>query len=176
MTTTDELILDWQDKFFSEIKQWQHYDSDRLLQATDGGRTLYAWEAFHSDGSIVRQYDEITFFRALSDSSFAPPIDRIISISKIYPEKLKEFFLWPTAFALNNSPKLSKVPIRLVINPAKGEKLICQWCTDINITTGGELRRQVVGIEKDGHKVMFVISPSGVMTMATNDDISFEGE
>jgi len=174
MPTAEELVAQAELHRKQETEHWYIDDGDKVMNDTDGGRMLYAWKAIYEDGTCARQYDEITFMRALNDALYVPPIDRIISISTVDQDRVRELILYPIAYALRHCPRASTV--RVVVNPKKGEKLLVYWCTDVNVTTGHTIRRQVVGIERDGQKLLFVLSPSGTMTLATNDDVSFDGE
>ena len=172
---SEDLIVGALTKEKMEVERWYAGEGIEFLDATDGGRLAFTWEATYRDGAKFRQYDDITFFRALTDNSFIPSIDRIVSTDKIDRSRVVEFVLIPIAYTLWKCPRIGR-SFRVAVDPMQGEKLIANWCTDVNTTTGKVIRRHVIGIEQEDGRVLFIVSPSGTMVLATNDDISFEGE
>jgi len=170
--TTEELVAEALRKF-RNTRQW-YKENPELMKSTDCGRLLFMWEATYRTGETFRQYDDITFFRGLTDESFIPPIDRIISTKDLDNEKVQLFCLYPTAHTRRHFPYFQK-EYRVAIRPE--EKFIFQWEVDVVFPVGNTLRRTVIGIEfSDSKRVYFVISPNGVMTMTTSVDVSYEGE
>lgn len=151
------------------------------LAATNNGQLSFVWEAVYDDGTLYHQYDEITFLRCLKDSSFNPPSEDIVSTERLDKKRVVKFSLIPTAFTSLHCPWFQR-PYSVVLRPHLGERLLAYWSTDWRPQTNYTLRRQVIGIQKvnpdeiEVTRVIFVISPSGLMTMATNDNVSFETE
>lgn len=173
--TSEELIQRELAKEMKDVQRWYGGEGSNFLDATDGGRLAFTWEATYSDGVKLRQYDDITFFRALADNTFIPSLDRLISTDKIDRSKVREFVLLPIAYTLSKCPRIGR-SFRVVIYPEQGQKLVANWCTDVNMTTGKVVRRHVIGMEQEDSKTLFIISPSGTMVLAASDDVSFEGE
>src|SRR5208283_136873 len=110
----------------AETANWYAGDGCGFLEATDAGRLAFTWEAVYDNGGRFRQYDDVTFSRALSDKSFIPSIDRIVSTDRIDRERVKEFFLIPIAYTVSACPRIGR-SFRVVVK--KGENLIAHWCT-----------------------------------------------
>lgn len=159
-------------KRFKATSDW-YLSNDRNLLATDYGRLLFMWEATYNSGEIFRQYDEVTFYRALTDETFIPSVDRIISTRDLDKERVREFCLYPIAFTRSRFPWFQRQ--YRVILPG-GYHFIFQWETDVNMTTGQTIRRTTIGIQGFRERFFFMISPSGALTISPTVDISHEGE
>ena len=146
-----------------------------LLQRTDFGRQMFTWSALYADRSLHLQYPEVFFYRTLTDSEFVPPTSEIVSVDRLDKEQVVEFTLYPIAITRKICPYFSR-DIRTVINLQKGERLQTNWCTDYNANSQELLRRQVVGIRRGDNLVLTVFSPTGGITIATTEDVSFDGE
>lgn len=173
--TAEQLAVETLNKMLDEYRDAWYKDHTAIMIATDYGRTMFVWQAKYADGTTIRQYDEINFMRAIGDPNFIPSIDHIISNREADPERVVEFKLFPIAYVRTRCPWFAH-SYRLVIRPEKGERYIFHWCVDHNTTTGQTIKRQVIGIENSGQSTYFVISPSGAMTIAQTEDLSFEGE
>jgi hypothetical protein len=148
-----------------------------LLNKTEKGRFVYIWKAFYDDGTIVRQFPEEQFDKYLNELIPISDADRV-PVDKLDVRKVKELVLIPTGICRTYAPWLN--PVRLVVDIEAGEKFISFWCVDRDMFSGREIARHVVGISKpvNGSQAKFfvTISPSGNVTVATNENLSYEGE
>jgi len=155
------------------------------LSMTNGGETMFLWAAEYNDGTVMTQFPLELFNKFQQDPDAVPALGLGISVSKLDVSKVKEFFLLPTAHAKKVLPWLT--PYRLVINLAKGEKFIsyrlCDRSTIMNQTgplSTGKICRHVLGVSQYVNgaqaKTFTVISPSGLITLTSSEDISYEGE
>ena len=147
-----------------------------FLDATNRNQLAFTWEGCYQDGTIFRQYDDVTFLRALRDSQFVPSVDQITSTEILDKARVVEYNLYPIAFTRKFCPWYQS-PYRLVIHPEKGERLVACWLTDFRREDGFRVRRHLAGIKyEDGRKLLLILSPSGSMVLAGTENISFDGE
>jgi len=145
-------------------------ESQRFLALTQEGKFIFVWEAVYDDGKTVKQFDEIPFYRTLMEEDYSPPDGMRLSVDALERDKVVEFRLWPAA-------SFRKRGGRPVVVKLKGEeRFVSFFEVDLDTKTGKRLYRHVVGIEKNGMRVLTTISPSGWVTLSTDTNVSFEGE
>lgn len=156
-------------------------ECQKLFSETDFGRYMFIWEAILDDGSVLRQFEDIAFERALTDPDFTLPAELRLSTDIIPRDKVVEFALFYTAKTRAVCPWfVGDCLCRLYLHPEKQE-LLAYWLVDHHIQGGpgvSELVRQVVGWKhkETGKKKLVIISPSGAMSESDTDDGSWEGE
>ncbi len=166
-----------------EIRFEDWYDSEQgkfVLSATDRGRLLFAWEATYRTGETVRQYDDVTFVRAMTDDQFVMPEATRISVDSLNKAEIVQFGLYPTALTRRVAPWFSQ-PFIIKPQLTLGEQFVQYWLVDeqMNSQTRARVKfyRHVLGIQmKDGNKVLTVICPSGKVIVTSDDNTSYEGE
>lgn len=150
-----------------------------FLKATFQGKFAYLWVAVLSDGTEVKQFPDEAFDKLINDpdvngESLEP---QRVSVDRLDVKKVKELYLFPSAAA---KKFVHLEPVRLIINIEAGEKFVSYWLTDWNPDTGVYFTRHVVGISKlvNGKQAKFfaIIGPTGRVTIATDDNQSFDGE
>jgi hypothetical protein len=150
--------------------------SDYMRRTLDG-MFMFVWEAEDTEGYVYRQFDDITFHRALHDPDYIVPEDLRASVDSLSKDKIVRFSLWPTA--LTRKVHIGKFDLAHVdIDLSKGERFISYWLTDqIVFPVPKIVRKTVIGkIFQDGTKQLLVISPSGATLLCNNDNQSYEGE
>jgi hypothetical protein len=158
-----------------------------FLAISNGGESAYMWIAEYVDGTQHSQFPPEQFDKFQKDSSCMPSISLGKSVGKLDVAQVKELILVPTAHARAFLPWLT--PVRLVVQPDKGEKFIsyrlCDMSTIIRSTDGkavgsARVTRYVVGISQYANgaqvKTFVVLSPSGLVTVTSTEDMSYEGE
>jgi hypothetical protein len=152
-------------------------EANALLNATSAGRFAFLWKVTLDDGTVVTQFPAEVFDRYLTEPIAIVDENRT-SVDRLDVRKVKELVLIPSAIGRTLAPWLS--PVRLVVDLEAGEKFISFWSVDREMISGFEIARHVVGISKplNGNQAKFfvVVSPSGNITVATKEDLSFEGE
>lgn len=150
-----------------------------LLSATNGGMMMFIWEATLEDGTVIRQFDDVNFSRAMTDEDFVPPEDSRLSVDALAKERVSQFRLHPIAFVKKNAPWFQQ-PIVVNLRLERDERLTSFWETDFSPRTGYTLRRTVVGLKRkvgdEEISTFVVISPSGQITICGDTNQSFEGE
>jgi len=155
---------------------WYATDEARhILKATGDGMLLFTWKAVLRSGLEVAQFQFIEFLRALKDEQYVPPIGERISASELPKEEVSAFVLFPIAMTRKYCPWFQK-PIVVTLDLEAGDRFIAHWLVDHTPKTDYKIHRHVVGIERDGVKFSTVISPSGLITIVTNENQSYEGE
>lgn len=156
------------------------------LSLTNGGESAFIWTAEYSDGTMISQFPTDLFTKFQTDPKSVPSVSLGMSVSKLDVSKVKEFFLIPTAHAKQSLPWL--MPYRLIIRLDKGEKFISYRLCDLKMlmtpqgTTGVPVRicRHVLGLSQHVNgaqtKTFVVLSPSGIVTITSSEDVSYEGE
>lgn len=154
-------------------------EGQRFMARTNGGQTMFTWEAVYSDGKIVRQFPEIEFNQAINNRDYTPPDEARVSVNTLDKNAVVKFNLYPSAVTRQHAPWFQR-PVTVQLRPWKGEYFLNYWLTDRTPATGYELRRHVVGMRKVVEGVEFrsltVISPSGKITICADDNVSYEGE
>ena len=150
-----------------------------FMSQTDGGQWNFIWEARYNDGRVVRQFGEIEFHRAMTDETYVPPESLRISVDSLDRERVSQFILWPIALTRKHCPWFQR-PIVAVLKPEQGKFFLNHWLTDYTPKTGYRLRRHVIGIRQvvgseEIHSLV-VVSPDGQITIAPDENISYEGE
>lgn len=157
------------------------------LEVSNGGDTAYIWMAEYVDGTVLSQFSPELSYQFQADPAFVPVLESGLSIKELDEEQVKEFILAPTAHARQYLPWLT--PVHIVIDRDKGEKFISYrlvysssalFAPDGTPVGTGRVVRFVVGISREiegvEFKVLTVLSPSGLVTVTSNDLISYEGE
>jgi hypothetical protein len=157
-------------------------EAKHVLQVTDDGMFLFVWRAVLRSGLEVNQFQPIELSRALSDEQYVPPGELRISSSELPKEEVESFSLYPIAVTRKYCPWFQK-PIVVKLDLEAGDRFISHWLVTHTLgyhTAAGvmdfRLRRHVVGIERDGVYFSTVISPSGLITIVTDENQSYEGE
>lgn len=145
------------------------------MQATAGGLLMFVWEAEYDDGRVVRQFDDVNFLRAMTDADFVPPEDLRLSVDTLEKEHVSQFTLLPIAMTRKRTPWFQQ-PIGVLLDLPRGDRFVNYWLTDFTPRTGYTIRRNVVGIQRNGATLLTIISPSGRISVCSNDNHSFEGE
>lgn len=161
-------------KIVGDSSWYRSEEGRRFLARTDNGLWMFVWEAVYTDSTVVRQFGDLEFHRALTDAAYTPPADGRISVDSLDKSKVTIFTLHPTA--ITREYFFNVRPVVTLCRPDKGEQLLSYWLTDYIPATGYRLRRTVVGIQKGGQRILAVISPSGQITICTDDNQSYEGE
>jgi hypothetical protein len=156
---------DW---YNSQEGQW-------FMQATAGGLLMFVWEARYDDDRIVRQFDDVNWSRAMADADFVPSEDLRLSVDALEKEHVSQFTLFPIAMTRKRIPWFQQ-SLEVHLDLPRGDRFVSYWLTDYTPRTGYTMRRTVIGIERDGIKLLTVISPSGKISVCSTDNISFEGE
>ena len=136
---------------------------------------MFVWEAKYDDGRVVRQFDDVNFTRAMTDADFVPSEDLRLSVDALEKEHVSQFTLYPIAMTRNRAPWFQQ-PISVYVDLEKGDRFVSAWLTDYTPKTGYVIRRSVIGIDRNGTRLLTVISPSGRISVCSNDNQSFEGE
>jgi hypothetical protein len=158
------------------MNPWYSEQGRKVLQETEYGKLLFVWQALLDDGSVVEQFESHIMMRVVKDPRFIPLMTLAISTSTLDRSRVKKFTLTPTAYANVFTPWF-KDPIECNIRLDQGEKFICNWLTDENLTLGIKISRTVIGIEtKSGERFLTVLSPSGKVTLGSTTNMSYEGE
>jgi hypothetical protein len=151
----------------------------RFLAQTDGGQWMFLWEAKYKDGTVIRQFGEIEFHRAMMDETYIPPESLRRTVDDLEKEHVSQFLLHPIALTRSCAPWFQR-PIVVNLRPERGEFFLNYWLTDYTPKTGYRLRRHAIGIRKvvgdQEFRSLIVISPSGQITICADDNQSFEGE
>jgi len=154
-------------------------EGQHILAATDCGRYMFVWEALYGDGTKIRQFDTVPFTRAMTDESYVPPSDLRLSADCLDGMRVVQFNLYPIALVRKRCPWFQK-PIEVRLKPSQGEFFLGYWLTDLTPKTGYTLCRHVIGLKQvlriQELKTMVVLSPSGQITICSDDNQSFEGE
>lgn len=156
-----------------------------LLAHTNGGESFWLWAAEYDDGTVISQFDTDTMNQMLLDPLTVPSVNLGKSVNVLDVSRVKELILYPSAHARSVCSWLS--PIRLVVNLKKGEKFISFRLQSRTVILNGtqeigalRICRFVVGIVQHINgaavKTFTIISPSGLVTVASSDDQSYEGE
>jgi len=165
------------------MNPWYSTDvAARLLNATDGGRLMFVWEAELNDGSVMRQFEDHTFEILRTNPNAAVPIDSSLRISTrdIPRDKVVLFRILPIALTQELAPWFSQ-SFEQKVDPIK-EDLLAYFLIDKFVVGGPvgipELARQVLGTldRATGKKWIKVISPSGATKETEVEDQSYEGE
>jgi hypothetical protein len=182
-TNPEQLIREVTQSAENHIRGWyQSEDAKFVMNATDKGKQAFTWEGFYRDGTVIRQYDEIAFYRALTDSEYIPDQGRLVSTAALDKEKTVKFVLHPTALLRKRCPWFPH-PYTVVIRPEVGERLLAFWEVDYRPRDGWKVYRTAVGVQltdqvfkKEISRTVLVFSPSGSITLAGSTNVSFEGE
>lgn len=152
-------------------------EGQRFMAKTNGGQNMFLWEAVLIDGRIIRQYPEIEFNRIMNDADYIANDQERRSVVSLGPEKFNvvSFRLYPTALTRQGAPWFLR-PISVELRPKQGEFFESYWLTDRTPATGYILRRHVIGMRKGDQVSLTVISPSGKITICSDDNVSYEGE
>lgn len=154
-------------------------EGQRFMARTNGGQTMFVWEAVYRSGMVVRQFPEIEFNQAINNRDYTPPDSERVSVNVLDKQQIVKFILYPTAVTRFQAPWFQR-PISVELRPGKGEYFENYWLTDKTPATGYELRRHAIGMRKvvDGveFRSLTVISPSGKITICADDNVSYEGE
>jgi hypothetical protein len=162
------------------FNDWYATEKAKLVLATtNGGMMMFAWEACLEDGTVIRQFGDVVFSRAMTDEDFVPSEDSRLSVDTLAKERVSQFRLHPIAFVKKNCPWFQQ-PIVVRLNLKRDERLTSFWETDFTPTTGYTLRRTVIGLKSkvSGEEIstFVVLSPSGQITICGDTNQSFEGE
>lgn len=151
-------------------------EGSALMVATLGGKFIFMWEAVLGDGSVLRQFDDFAFQRALIDDEFVPPDNIRLSTDIIPRDKVVEFRLLPIAMTRKLTQHFQQ-PIVLKLDPEK-YSLIARWLVDHDVRSGRKVYRHVIGFtpRDGGLDELTVISPSGKIVQTSTEDLSYEGE
>jgi hypothetical protein len=150
-------------------------EGQKFMGATEGGMLMFMWEARYDDGRVVRQFDDVNFTRAMTDADFVPPESLRLSVDSLEKEHVSQFTLYPIAMTRSKSTWFQQ-PIDVYLDLKQGDRFISSWLTDYSPKAGYVLRRSVIGIERNGTRLLTIISPSGRITICSNENQSFEGE
>jgi hypothetical protein len=162
-------------ELFSDSDWYSTEAGNHFLGATDRGRFAFLWEAVYSSGSVIRQYNDVVFTRALTDDTYCPPDEGRVSVEELSKDQVVLFRLIPTALTRRLVPWFPK-PIELHVDPAKGEQFVSYWLMDYRPRTNFRLCRHVIGLRIQEAKMVMVISPSGQFVLCADDNQSYEGE
>lgn len=188
-TNADQLIEQVTKNAETNIRNWyQSEDARFVMSATDKGKQLFTWEGFYQDGAVIRQYDEVAFYRALTDVDYVPDQARLVSTGALDKKKTVKFILHPIALTRKHCPWFPH-PYTVSVRPEVGERLLAFWEVDYRPRDGFKLFRHAIGIqlvdpkvvldngdEKEISRSVLVFSPSGSITLAGTTNVSFEGE
>ena len=151
----EELVQEAKQGVFN--KQLVGMRTDLLLGKTEEGKFSHTWEADYLDGKTVRQFDDITFVRALRDPHFTPIGLPYISTDAIERPRLKEFRLHPIALTRFVTPWHQTV-FRIRPRYHLGEQLVARWEVDFSVVSQKRLYRHTIGIRLDRGEILTVIS------------------
>lgn len=153
--------------------------AQEILARTNGGMLMFTWEAVLEDGTVIRQYDDVTFTRSVTDEDFVPPEDSRLSVDALQRERVSQFRLHPIAYVKKNCPWFQQ-PLVVSLRLKRDERLTSFWETDYTPRTGYTLRRTVIGLKRtvgtEEVSTFVVVSPSGQITICGDTNQSFEGE
>lgn len=187
--TSEQLVLSVTKGAEGYIRHWyETEDAKFVMKATDRGKQAFTWEGFYRDGTVIRQYDEVAFYRVLVDKDYVPPQDRLVSTGALDKKKTVRFVLHPIAMMRTRCPWFV-YPYVVSIRPEVGERLLAFWEVDYRPRDGFKIFRTAIGIqtvdptvildngdEKELSRSVLVFSPSGSNMLAGTTNVSFEGE
>lgn len=161
---------------------YRSLDCKILMDSTDSGRLMFIWEAKLSDGSVIRQFEDHTWDLLLSNPTVAIPSHLRLSTDIIPRDKVVQFTLVPIALTKKYCPWFDQegFVFSRPIDPEQ-EDLLAYWLVDDHVSEGPgipQLARQVVGVlnRLTNKRELQIISPSGAVMTADNDNQSYEGE